>query len=285
MTPEPSPLDNAVWHALTTRHEAFAEVAGTARRYPPDVSVFGAVGEPDLGDMARPGGAGRAGWARGAVPGRAPGATAGWTRLGGGRGHQMVLGELAAVDIPAARALGPADVGEMLALVELTRGRDRSRSGRSSSAATSALFDGGELVAMAGERLRLPGFCEISAVCTRPDHRGSRAGRRPDRARRARASSARGEQPFLHHAADNDPRSPGLRGARLRVPPGGRRSRRTARPDSSRRSARSAEQEHAGDRDRGTDGNPHRRRRGATRCRRGLPRRGESAVTARKPTT
>jgi len=31
---------------------------------------------------------------------------------------------------------------------------------------------GGSLVAMAGERLRPPGFTEISAVCTDPEFRG-----------------------------------------------------------------------------------------------------------------
>ena len=33
------------------------------------------------------------------------------------------------------------------------------------------VFDGDRLVAMAGERQRLPGFTEVSAVCTHPDAR------------------------------------------------------------------------------------------------------------------
>ena len=32
--------------------------------------------------------------------------------------------------------------------------------------------DQGRLVAMAGERLKVPGYTEISAVCTHPDHVG-----------------------------------------------------------------------------------------------------------------
>jgi ribosomal protein S18 acetylase RimI-like enzyme len=203
MTPEPSPLDDAVWHALTTQHEAFAEVAGVARRYPPDVSVFGALGEPDdtawrdLATLVGPGG--HAVLFRGELPDPPPG----WTHLGGGRGHQMVLGELAPVDLPDARALGPADVGEMLALIELTRpGPFAVRTIELGD--YFGAFDGGELVAMAGERLRFPGFCEVSAVCTRSDHRGRglAAGLTALVARRIRA---RGEAPFLHHAADNDP--------------------------------------------------------------------------------
>jgi hypothetical protein len=35
---------------------------------------------------------------------------------------------------------------------------------------------GGKLVAMAGERMRLDGFTEISAVCTHPDARGQGLG-------------------------------------------------------------------------------------------------------------
>lgn len=34
------------------------------------------------------------------------------------------------------------------------------------------IHDSGSLVAMAGERLRLPGFTEVSAVCTHPGFRG-----------------------------------------------------------------------------------------------------------------
>jgi ribosomal protein S18 acetylase RimI-like enzyme len=203
MTIEPSPLDNAVWQALTTRHARFAESAGTARRYHPDVSVFAAVQEPDdqswrdLASLLRPG--------EHAVLFRTemPEPPAGWTRLGGGIGHQMVLRALAPVDVPDARPLGPDDVGEMLALVELTRpGPFGVRTVELGG--YLGVFDDGALVAMAGERLRLPGFCEISAVCTRPDHRG-RGLAAGLTALVARAIQARGEQPFLHHAADNDP--------------------------------------------------------------------------------
>ena len=61
---------------------------------------------------------------------------------------------------------------------------------------------GGQLAAMAGERMKLPGFTEVSAVCTHPDHRGHGyaaalmsvvAGR----------IQARGETPFLHVFPDN----------------------------------------------------------------------------------
>lgn len=60
----------------------------------------------------------------------------------------------------------------------------------------------GALVAMAGERMRLPGLAEVSGVCTHPDHRGHGYAAAlihvvVDRMR------AKGETPFLHAMADN----------------------------------------------------------------------------------
>jgi predicted GNAT family acetyltransferase len=60
----------------------------------------------------------------------------------------------------------------------------------------------GALVAMAGERLRPPGWSEISAVCTDADFRGKGLATRLTLAV-ACAITDRGELPFLHAAADN----------------------------------------------------------------------------------
>jgi predicted GNAT family acetyltransferase len=57
---------------------------------------------------------------------------------------------------------------------------------------------------MAGERLRPPGWAEISAVCTDPAFRGHGLATRLTLAVAA-AITARGEQPFLHAASDNVP--------------------------------------------------------------------------------
>ena len=187
---EPSPLDNAVWHSLTTRHERFRRVAGTARRYRPDVSVFGAVGRPRRRGLARPGRAGRAGPAPRCCSGAdLPEPPPGWTRLGGGVGHQMVLGELAPVDVPDARPSDPTTSAEMLALVELTRpGPFAVRTVELGG--YFGVFDGGQLVAMAGERLRSRASAR-SARCAPVPIIAVGARRRADRARGASASSAR----------------------------------------------------------------------------------------------
>lgn len=60
----------------------------------------------------------------------------------------------------------------------------------------------GRLIAMAGERLRPPGWTEISAVCTHPDHRGRGLAGLLIRAVAA-GIRERGDVPFLHAAADN----------------------------------------------------------------------------------
>jgi predicted GNAT family acetyltransferase len=60
---------------------------------------------------------------------------------------------------------------EMLALTELNKlGRFRRRAPE--LGAYLGIHESGQLVAMAGEGFRFPGYTEISAVCTDPHHRG-----------------------------------------------------------------------------------------------------------------
>jgi len=62
--------------------------------------------------------------------------------------------------------------------------------------------NGGRLVAMAGERMRFPGYTEVSGVCTHPDFRGRGLARRLSAAIAARIQ-ARGDQAFLHAWKNN----------------------------------------------------------------------------------
>jgi predicted GNAT family acetyltransferase len=66
----------------------------------------------------------------------------------------------------------------------------------------AGVYDGERLVAMAGERMRLPGHTEISAVCTHPDARGRGLATALTR-HVARAILDRGETPILHVRRDN----------------------------------------------------------------------------------
>jgi ribosomal protein S18 acetylase RimI-like enzyme len=197
-------LDNAVWHSLHGIHASVAEVAGTARRYPSDVSVFSAVDELDgdewdaLAKLVGPGGAAVL-FRRhvGEVP-------SGWRVVVRGTGHQMVAPDVLRGDDPPGVAvvpLGPDDADRMLALTALTKPGPFQRRTVELGAYLGVEMDG-ELVAMAGERLAVPGGREVSAVCTHPDYRGRGLGALLCR-RVAAAIRARDETAFLHVAADN----------------------------------------------------------------------------------
>jgi ribosomal protein S18 acetylase RimI-like enzyme len=200
--PDDTLLDNAVWHSLAGKHRGFAERVGRAARYDPDVSVFGALGDDseaawhDFAAMADRDGA------VALFRPDPPPAPPGWSVVAEGEGDQMVLRELAPVTGPdGVRALGADDVGEMLALVELTRpGPFAVRTVELGGYV--GVFDGTRLVAMAGQRLAPPGFREISAVCTHPEFRGRGLAAGLTALVAARILE-RGERPFLHHAADN----------------------------------------------------------------------------------
>jgi ribosomal protein S18 acetylase RimI-like enzyme len=195
-------LDNAVWHSLVGPHRDFAQLKGAAARYDPEVSVFAGLGDdtdPAWDDLAALVGRGTGALFRPDAPATPPG----WTVVAEGVGHQMVLRDLASADVPGApRPLGRDDVGEMLALVELTR-PGPFVVGTVDLGGYVGVFDGPTLIAMAGHRLAPTGFREISAVCTHPDHRGRglAAGLTTLVARRI---LERGERPFLHHASGND---------------------------------------------------------------------------------
>jgi ribosomal protein S18 acetylase RimI-like enzyme len=64
------------------------------------------------------------------------------------------------------------------------------------------VFDGGKLVAMAGQRLHTFNYAEVSAVCTRPGYTG-RGYARQLIADQVSRIAAGGEIPYLHSRADN----------------------------------------------------------------------------------
>jgi GNAT superfamily N-acetyltransferase len=97
--------------------------------------------------------------------------------------------------------LGREDVPEMMDLVERTRpGPFRPRTIELGS--YLGVRRGGALVAMAGERLRAPGWTEISAVCTDPEFRGQGLAARLVRAVGV-GIAARGDTAFLHATSTN----------------------------------------------------------------------------------
>ena len=93
-------------------------------------------------------------------------------------------------------SLNEADVADMRALAELTQpGPFYARTHTLGDFV--GIRENGKLIAMAGERMRVPGFTEISAVCTHPEARGRGLAAKLMRVVAARIV-ARGEQLFLH---------------------------------------------------------------------------------------
>ncbi|WP_312859583.1 GNAT family N-acetyltransferase [Pseudonocardia xinjiangensis] len=194
-------LDNAVWAALTGAHADLAERRGRAARYRPDVSPFAALpsepGEGDWADLAAiVGPSGEI-----VITGRPRTPPSGWEVLGAGEGVQMEGSALEVRPDPEAVLLGAADVPEMLDLVARTRPGPFEPNTRLMGTYLG-IRDGGALVAMAGERVRPPGWSEISAVCTDPAYQGRGLASRLLRAVGA-VIRERGDVPFLHAAGSN----------------------------------------------------------------------------------
>ena len=195
------PLDDPVLAGLTGPHARFAERRGRVLGYRPEISTWLALpDDPDARD-----------WTDAAALVGADGTAtlAGadvlppddWEVVFRAEGVQLVAHTLRAVPDEEAVVLGPADVPEMLDLVERTR-PGPFRPGTVELGTYLGIRRDGALVAMAGERMRPPGWTEISAVCTAPEHRGRGLAARLILAVAA-GIEERGDIPFLQAAADN----------------------------------------------------------------------------------
>jgi ribosomal protein S18 acetylase RimI-like enzyme len=198
------PLDRPVWSALTGPHHGrFAESSGVAVRYRPDLAPFAAVAPGTDWDTAWADLAALAGPERSVLfPGDIGPLPPGWEHRLDLPGVQLVATPrlVGAVD-PEAVPLGAADVPEMLDLTARTQpGPFLPRT--IEFGGFLGIRRGGALVAMAGQRLRPPGWTEVSAVCTDPAHRGQGLAARLTLAV-VHAIRAHGDQPVLHAAAAN----------------------------------------------------------------------------------
>jgi ribosomal protein S18 acetylase RimI-like enzyme len=199
--PAVHPLDNPARAALLGPQAHLAERCGAVVRFAADISPFvGLPAEPalsDWADLAKLLGAGGVAATAG-VPAVPP---PDWQVLLNLDAVQLTGELVAAAPDAEAIALGSADVPEMMDLVARTRpGPFLPRT--IEFGGYLGIRRGGALVAMAGERLRPPGWAEISAVCTDPAFRGKGLATRLTLAVVA-AITARGEKPFLHAAAEN----------------------------------------------------------------------------------
>ncbi|WP_433189720.1 GNAT family N-acetyltransferase [Actinoallomurus sp. CA-150999] len=195
-------LDDPVGESLRGRHAHLARRWGRAATYLPEVATFSAVtADPDpeeWADLARLLGPGEFADMFG-CPATPP---SDWEPVFVLQGRQMVWPGSSHPDAEAGVVeLGADSVPEMLDLV--ARAQPGPFWPRTHELGTFlGVRDNGTLVAMAGERLRPPGWTEISAVCTAPEARGRGHAARLVSALVARIL-ARGERPFLHVAETN----------------------------------------------------------------------------------
>jgi len=197
-------LDRPGWTALSTRHADLAIGNGLARRFGPGISWF--AGTPDnepasleaLAALARPGEpmlvaqTGPIG-----IPSGFRAATT--TPL-----VQMILERpIEPTDNPNIVRLGWPDAEEMLALATLTKPGPFTLKSQALGEFW-AIRDNGRIVAMAGERLKQPGFVELSGVCVHPDYRGRGLARALSQFVSHQIALA-GDTPYLHTFSGNAP--------------------------------------------------------------------------------
>jgi GNAT superfamily N-acetyltransferase len=222
-------LDNPVWHALTGTQRALGRTTDLAGCFDEDVSRFGALAsEPksevawrDLAQLLGPNGTVE-------LIGDLPEPPHGWSVTDRFEGLQMVGDGVQGPAVPGSQHRGaivpsgtqmtpqartvetialsperlrPANVPEMLALVEATQPGPFERRTIECGVYLGIRIDG-NLVAMAGERVRPPGYSEISAVATHPDYRRLGLAKQVVLAV-ADTIIGRGDTPFLHALIDN----------------------------------------------------------------------------------
>ena len=199
-------LDNVIWQALTTRQVQFAECFGRARRFVREVTsltAFAEEGPEGYAALARLVGVG--GTAALFLDGEYE-PRSGWELVGSAPLLEMVCENGDLHQDPYGSALeiirlGAPDAAEMVELATLTKpgpfGLRTHELGTYVGIRSKA-----KLVAMAGERLKVPGYAEVSAVCTHPEHVG-KGYARVLMTEVMRGIRERGEIPFLHVRKDN----------------------------------------------------------------------------------
>jgi len=204
-----SVLDNPIWNALNTEQRGFAGGDALARRFPADIGPLSGLIAPSIDAYNA---------LRGMVD--VDGTCAlfllsepvigpGWSLERGGILSQMIWthdAKVGSVKLPQEaelRRLTENDVPAMVALAKLTEpGPFGVRTHELGE--FFGMFESGRLMAMAGQRLHVKGFREVSAVCTHPNARGRGYARALMSEVIARIRNE-GETPFLHSFAHNAP--------------------------------------------------------------------------------
>jgi ribosomal protein S18 acetylase RimI-like enzyme len=208
-------LDNPIWQSLATTHKGLAQVCNSARKFPREISVLAGFTESTLENYDSLASLLEPGKTANLFLQAPPDPPAAWTIVSTGPLLQMLYETSASrgaderwfrsdgnrSEQPKFVRLNQADVPEMLALTKLTiPGPFGARTHELGD--YFGIRSEGRLAAMAGERLRLPGYTEISAVCTHPDFLGRGYASALIEMLMERIRS-RGERPFLHVRSKN----------------------------------------------------------------------------------
>jgi len=200
-------LDDMAWHALTgpQAHLADSSSDGAAHRYRDGIGPFcgvqhlDAAGWTALAELVGP--HGTAVFLRGEVEA----APSGWRELLREPATQYVAGDLTGLPPQASRELvelTSSDSPDMVALAAATEpgpfGPNSHLTGR-----WFGIRREGRLVAMAGERMRVVGFGEVSGVCVDPAVRGEGLGAVVTLAA-AHGIQERGDRAMLHVRDGNE---------------------------------------------------------------------------------
>ncbi len=166
-----SPLDNPIWFALNSAHREFSVGNEVARRYLSSYAPFIAVGDDSalsgqaVLELVNPG-------ERVGILGVMPEMTAGWSVVKEIDLYQYEwLHNFEELWDKEAVALGKEDISAMLELTQLVY-PSYFREETALLGQYFGIYDGERLCGMAGVRMTMDGFREISAVCTHPDYRG-----------------------------------------------------------------------------------------------------------------
>ena len=169
----PDALNNPIWSALISAQSHFAIGGPLAKRYPAEVAPFIAAPEPSaaaaraLAELVEPGEIVN-------IVNITPKLDAGWEVLATGNIVQMVWRPDAPAPEEDAGGIVPltdADTPDMLALTALVfPGYFRRRTPEMGE--YFGIREDSHFAAMAGERMKLQGYEEISAVCTHPSFTG-----------------------------------------------------------------------------------------------------------------
>lgn len=197
-------LDNPAWSALTTEHADFAMGTACAKRYRPGVLPFTACRQPQeegINELVPWMAGGESFYIIGELP---PALPPHWTVE-----HELPCAQMLLQQPPQQQEkntgivlLGPEDADAMYQLINLVQPGYYNMDTRLLGTYFGIKQDG-ELVAMAGERMRMTGFSELSAICTHPQHTGRGYAQRLI-TQLCNMHAEKGATSFLHVALTNE---------------------------------------------------------------------------------